>query len=181
MKKMIMVVTMLVGMTAFGHHGWNHWMAGNILGGLAFGLGAGLTAPRTTVVTTPVVTTPVVTTPTVVTTPVVTTPVVAAPTVVSTVPTFSYGYYNNVYCPYYDGYYYYNNAWVWGGVGIRRPIPTWIPPYRFHHGYGPRVMPHYRPAPFHRPAPLHHGPVGRPMGGHHGGRPGGMPHGGHRR
>ena len=144
MKKLIMVITMLVGMTAFGHHGWNHWMAGNILGGLAFGLGAGLTAPRTTVVTTPVVTTPVVTTP-VVTTPVVTTPVVAqpvaaaatqittvstAPVVTTTIPTFSYGYYNNVYCPYYDGYYYYNNVWVWGGVGIRRPIPTWIPPYR---------------------------------------------------
>ena len=175
MKKMIMVITMLVGMTAFGHHGWNHWVAGNILGGLAFGLGAGLTAPSTTtVVAQPVVTTTPVTT--VYTTPAVTT---------TTIPTFSYGYYNNVYCPYYDGYYYYNNVWVWGGIGIRRPIPTWIPPYRPHYGYGPRVMPP-RPAPHIAPrpmAPVHRGPVGRPgpIGGHPGGRPGGMPHGGPRR
>lgn len=153
MKKMIMVITMLVGMTAFGHHGWNHWMAGNILGGLAFGLGAGLTAPRTTVVTVPTA----VTTPTVVTTPVVAQPVVTTtpittvyttPAVTATIPTFSYGYYNNVYCPTYSGYYWYNNAWTWGGgLGYRPPIPRWIPP-RSHFWGGA-----YRYAPM---RPIHH-------------------------
>lgn len=60
--------------------------------------------------------------------PVVVTPAPAA------VPAFSYGYYNNVYVPTYNGWYYYGNAWCWGGRGPRpRYAPRWIPPRRYYH------------------------------------------------
>ena len=180
MKKTIMAAVVVCGCSAFAHNGYNHWLAADIVRSCAYVLGgavrpAPVVVTTTPVVTTPVVTTPVVTTP-IVTTPVVTTPVVTTPTVVTTtttVPTYSYGYYNNVYCPTYSGYYYYNNAWVWGGgYGYRPPIPRWIPPYR---------GPHYRPVP----PPIHHGgfhggyrPPPRPCGpgGFHGGPRGGDPH-----
>ena len=93
---------------------------------------------------------------------VVSTPVVSTAPVVSTIPSYSYGYYNNVYCPTYSGYYWYNNAWTWGGAyGVARPpMPLWRP-HHYHHHYAP-------PRP-----PIHHG------GFHHSGpRPGGFHHGG---
>ena len=74
---------------------------------------------------------------------------VAVPVPAPAVPAFTYGYYNNVYVPAYNGWYYYGNVWCWGGRGPRPPHPPrWIPPPRRHHHY-PR---HYRPAP----PPRHH-------------------------
>ena len=133
-KKMIMVaVIACIGITAFGHHHSGFW------GGFTGGLIGGLLGPRTYVAPAPVVvSTPVVSTPTYVapTTVVAPTPVV---TTTTTIPAYSYGYYNNVYCPTYSGYYYYNNAWVWGRPGWhghRPPPPMWRPHHHggFHHG-----------------------------------------------
>ena len=93
-------------------------------------------APRAVVVApqpTPVVVTPVAATQTIVQyqQPVVVQQSVAQtvygpgqPTViVQTVPAYTYGYYNNVYVPYYSGWYYYGNRWCWG-----RPDPPPVPP-----------------------------------------------------
>ena len=136
-KKLIMVaVVACIGITAFGHHHSGFW------GGFTGGLLGGLLGPRTYVAPAPVV----VSTPTVVTTPaVVSTPVVTPAPVVTTtttIPAYSYGYYNNVYCPTYSGYYYYGNSWIWGGprFGHRPPPPMWRP---YHHG-GPHHHHHHR-------------------------------------
>ena len=79
--------------------------------------------------------------------------VAPAPQVVVTpapvaVPAYSYGYYNNVYVPTYNGWYYYGNSWCWGGRGPRpyHP-PRWVPPPQHHHR-------HYRPLP--PPPPRHY-------------------------
>lgn len=154
-KLTIMALTMCFGLVAFAHHGWNHMLGIEAIRGAAYVLG-GAVSPSPVVVSTP--TTVVAPAPVVTTTPVVTTPVVTTP-VVTTVPSYSYGYYNNVYCPTYSGYYYYNNAWMWGGprFGHRPPPPVWRPHHGpgFHHGPGPG---------FHHGGP-HHG--GFHHGGHH--------------
>ena len=152
-KKTITLVATAVCLTfaTFGHNGYNHWLAGNIVGSVAYAI----SGPRV-----------VVAQPT----------VVAAPTTVVAPTTYTYDYYNGVYCPVDSGYYYYNNAWVWGGRPgiIPPPPPRWIPRPGFH---GPRA--------YHLP-PMSHPPVGhgfhhggpRPGGFHGGPRPGGF-HGGH--
>lgn len=134
MKKIITTIAMaiLVSSTAFAHHHGLFW--GGFAGGLAGGLiGSAISRPAY-VVQAPVVA-PIVTT----------TPAVSAPVVTTTTApvTLTCGYYNNVYCPTYSGYYYYNNAWVWGGgLGYRPPVPVWRPywhhggwyhPHHFHH------------------------------------------------
>lgn len=81
---------------------------------------------------------PVVVTPA----PVVTrTQVVVAPPAGTVI---TYGYYNNVYVPSYNGWYFYNNVWCWGGRGRRPPHPpAWRPPHRHHRAAPPprRVAP----------------------------------------
>ena len=134
-KLTIMALTMCFGLVAFAHHGWNHMLGIEAIRGSAYVLG-GAVSPCPVVVSTP--------TTVVAPAPVVTTPVVTTVPVGTTVPSYSYGYYNNVYCPTYSGYYYYNNAWMWGGprFGHRPPPPMWRP----HHG-GPG---------FHHGGPHHH-------------------------
>ena len=53
--------------------------------------------------------------------PVVTTTPVVTETVV--IPEYDYGYYYGEYVPYYEGWFYYSDAWVWGGIGPRPPAP----------------------------------------------------------
>ena len=97
-------------------------------------------APRTEVVTpqpTPVVVQPIAATQTIVQyqRPVVVQQSVAQtvygpgqPTViVQTVPAYTYGYYNNVYVPYYSGWYYYGNRLCWGRPGPAPIPPRWRP------------------------------------------------------
>lgn len=86
--------------------------------------------------------------------------VVAPPPAPAVIPSYSFGYYNNVYVPMYNGWYYYENVWCWGGRGPR-PMhpPRWIPP-RHHHRPAPPPPP--RPAP---PPPQYHHRA--PRGGHH--------------
>ena len=134
-KKLIMVAAVAcIGITAFAHH--HH---GGFWGGFTGGLIGGLIAPRTYVAPAPVVVTqPTYVAPTYVapTTVVAPSPVV---TTTTAIPSYSYGYYNNVYCPTYSGYYYYGNSWTWGGprFGHRPPPPMWRPHHGgpgFHHG-----------------------------------------------
>lgn len=47
--------------------------------------------------------------------------------IVQTVPAYSYGYYQNVYVPYYGGWYYYGNRWCWGRPGPPPVPPRWRP------------------------------------------------------
>lgn len=99
---------------------------------------------------------------------VVVTPAPAPAAVVVTPPAvINYGYYNNVYVPCYNGWYYYGNVWCWGGRGPRPPAPpAWRPPHRHHRPVPP-------PPPVRRPVPVHHGvrpvppppPVRRPAYG----------------
>ena len=122
-KFTVMTLAMCLSLVAFSHH-CGFW------GGFTGGLVGGLLRPPVVVAPAPTVVAPA--------------PVVAAP-VVTTVPSYSYGYYNSVYCPTYSGYYYYNNSWVWGRPGWhghRPPPPMWRP----HHG-GPG---------FHHGGPHHH-------------------------
>ena len=145
MKKILMTITICFAVFAAQahHHHSGFW------GGFTGGLLGGLFAPRPTYVAPA----PVIASPTVVP---ATTVVPVTPTVVTTttVPTYTYGYYNNYYCPTYCGYYWYNDAWVWGGgFGYRPPVPRWIPP-RSHFWGGAY---HYAPM---RPIHHHHG-------GHH--------------
>ncbi len=47
--------------------------------------------------------------------------------IVQTVPAYTYGYYQNVYVPYYGGWYYYGKRWCWGRPGPP-PVPLrWRP------------------------------------------------------
>lgn len=89
-------------------------------------------------------------------------PVVVTPAPVTVAPpaVINYGYYNNVYVPCYNGWYYYGNVWCWGGPGRRPPHPpAWRPPHR-----------HHRPAP--PPPPRYRRPVAPPPPAYrHGGRP----------
>ncbi|MBR2364872.1 MAG: hypothetical protein IKA79_06690 [Lentisphaeria bacterium] len=94
--------------------------------------------------------------------PVVVTTPAPAPVVVTTPPaTITYGYYNNVYVPCYNGWYFYNNVWCWGGHGRRPPHPpAWRPPHRHHRPAPPPPprRPAYRPVPP-RPAPARPAPA----------------------
>jgi len=116
-------------------------------------------APAPVVVQQPAVVTPA---PVVVQQPAVVAPapVVAAPAVVTPAPavvapapvvvaptTYTYGVYNGMNCVTYDGYYWYNGVWVWGGIGPRRPLPPWRP------NFGPG---HHPGRPMPGPGPHHH-------------------------
>lgn len=128
-KLTIMALALCFSIVAFGHHHSGFW------GGFTGGLIGGMLAPRPTYVAPAPV---VVSTPVVAPAPVVTT--------TTTIPAYSYGYYNNVYCPTYSGYYYYGNNWIWGGprFGHRPPPPMWRPHHGgFHHG-GPHHHHHHR-------------------------------------
>ena len=73
-------------------------------------------------------------------------------TEVVTVPEFTYTYFYGQYVPYYDGWYFYANDWIWGGIGPRPARPRWTPPPRPRTiVVTPRPQPH---GPEHgRPAP----------------------------
>jgi len=79
---------------------------------------------------------------------VVTTPVTTTP-VVTTIPDYSYTFFYGDYVPYYEGWFFYSNEWIWGGRGPRpHAPPRWIPPPREPHRpilIGPR-----EPAPIGR-------------------------------
>lgn len=47
--------------------------------------------------------------------------------IVQTVPAYTYSYYNNVYVPYYSGWYYYGNRWCWSRPGPPPVPPRWRP------------------------------------------------------
>ena len=166
-KKILIAASIVACMTmgAFAHHHHHDGFWGGFVGGL-FG---GLFSPRTTVVAQPapvVVTQPLVAQPVVaqpvVAQPVVAQPVVATPAPVVAIPapvvqttapvvqttvvaqppaTITYGVYQGISCPTYNGYYFHNNAWRWGGpIHAHRP-----PPPHWH----PHQPPH-RPPPHHR-------------------------------
>ena len=92
-------------------------------------------------------------------------PVVVAPAPV-VIPNYGYGWWQGVWVPCYNNWYWYQNCWVWGGRGPRPVPPRWVPdfrrrpmppPPRVHHRPAPPPV-HYRPAPpprvhHHRPAP----------------------------
>ena len=138
MNKKILITASIVAcmtMSAFAHHHHDGFWGG-FVGGIFGGL---LSSPRTTVVAQPA---PVVVTQPVVTQPVVATPapVVQTTTVVAQPPaTITYGVYHGVSCPTYNGYYFHNNVWCWGGPihAHRPPPPHWHPhhrpPHHHHH------------------------------------------------
>ena len=137
MNRKILIVASIVAcmtMSAFAHHHHHDGFWGGFVGGL-FG---GLLSPRTTVVAQPA---PVVVTQPVVAQPVIATPapVVQTTTIVAQPPaTITYGIYNGVSCPTYNGYYFHNNVWCWGGPihAHRPPPPHWHPHHRPpHHHY----------------------------------------------
>ena len=71
-------------------------------------------------------------------------PVVVAPTQTVAVPAYGYTIYHGATVPFYNGFCYFNNAWVWRGPG-RAPAP---PPWRPHEHYRHHGAPHAgRPAP----------------------------------
>ena len=140
MNRKILITASIVAcmtMSAFAHHHHHDGFWGGFVGGLFGGL---LSYPRTTVVAQPahvVVTQPVVAQP-VVAQPVIATPapVVQTTTVVAQPPaTITYGIYNGISCPTYNGYYFYNNVWCWGGPihAHRPPPPHWHPHHHRHH------------------------------------------------
>lgn len=99
--------------------------------------------------------------------PAVVAPVEVVPAAVTVPATITYGYYNNVYVPCWNGWYFYNNVWCWGGHGRRPPHPpAWRPPYRHHRVAPPPARPAYRPV-YGRPV------YGRPAPGRHQGHRGG--------
>lgn len=57
-----------------------------------------------------------------------------APVVVTPVPSsYEYRYYNGAYVVYYNGWYWYNNSWIWGRRGAPPPRPHWRPaPHHYH-------------------------------------------------
>ena len=143
MNKKILITASIVAcmtMSAFAHHHHHDGFWGGFVGGL-FG---GLLSPRTTVVAQPA---PVVVTQPVVAQPVVAQPGIATPAQVVQTTTFiaqppatiTYGIYNGVSCPTYNGYYFHNNVWCWGGPihAHRPPPPHWHPHHRppHHHHY----------------------------------------------
>ncbi|MBR3688973.1 MAG: hypothetical protein IKL85_07875 [Lentisphaeria bacterium] len=76
---------------------------------------------------------------------------------VTTIPEYSYGYYCGEYVPYYEGWFFYSNAWIWGGIGPRPPAPPrWAPPPRRHNPPPRTVIVRPEPRPGHGPAPAAH-------------------------
>ena len=70
------------------------------------------------------------------------------------VPQYSYSWYYGYWVPCYQGWYYYNGAWCWGGPGVAPAPPPWKPDFR-------------RPAPPRpRSGPPKHG-IGAPRPHHH--------------
>ena len=77
-------------------------------------------------------------------------PVVVQPVVV---PEYGYGWWQGVWVPRYQDWYWYHGTWVWGGHG-RRPVPpAWAPDFKR------RPMPPAPPRPANRPEPR---PANRP-------------------
>lgn len=69
--------------------------------------------------------------------------VVAAPTVA--IPAYGYTVWNGVHVPYYNGFCYTNNAWLWIGHGRPPAPPRWRPAEaHHHHGRAPHAA---KPAP----------------------------------
>lgn len=70
-------------------------------------------------------------------------------------PHYGYGWYNGLWVPCYNGWYFYNDGWRWGGRGRAPAAPRWRPDPR-------------RPAPPrpHAGPPRHHPGVSRHPGGH---------------
>ena len=52
-------------------------------------------------------------------------PAVAQPVVV--IPEYGYGWWNGVWVPRYQDWYWYHGTWVWGGTGMRPVPPAWAP------------------------------------------------------
>ena len=172
-SKYVLPVLLLLGagtaLSARHHHNEGVHLAAEIVG-----LVRTAVAPPPVVVAPP----PVVAAPP----PVVAAPppvVVAPPPVV--IPNYGYGWWQGVWVPCYNNWYWYRNSWVWGGRGPRPVPPRWVPdfrrrpmppPPRVHH---PRPAPppvHHRPAPprvHHRPAPppVHYRPAPPPPRHHH--------------
>ena len=44
------------------------------------------------------------------------------------IPDYDYGWYQNVWVPHYQGWYWFNDTWNWGGTGTAPASqPAWIP------------------------------------------------------
>ena len=109
-------------------------------------------------------------------------PVVVQPVVI---PEYGYGWWQGVWVPRYQDWYWYHGTWVWGGSGMRPVPPAWAPdpkrpvpppvvvtpppPPVVVTPPPPRVVVtppprhHGRPAPVHKPAPVHRpAPVHKP-------------------
>ena len=70
------------------------------------------------------------------------------------IPKYTYDWYYGYWVPCYQGWYYYNNVWCWGGPGVAPAPPPWKPDFR-------------RPAPPRpRSGPPKHG-IGAPRPHHH--------------
>lgn len=83
-------------------------------------------------------------------------PVVVKPVPV-VIPNYGYGYWNDVWVPCYNNWYWYKNAWVWGGKGPRPVPPRWVPDFKRRPMPPPPPRPaHHRPAPPRGPAPRGH-------------------------
>ena len=94
-------------------------------------------------------------------------PVVVEPGPVTVIPEYGYGWYGEAYVPMYNGWFYYNDGWTWGGVG---PRPPFCPGWRPNHFHRP-PPPHFGPHGGFGPGPGGHGGFGPGPGGHddHGG------------
>ena len=152
-SKYVLPVLLLLGagtaLSARHHHNEGVHLAAEIVG-----------LVRTAVAPPPVVVAPP---PVVVAPP----PVVVAPPPV-VIPNYGYGWWQGVWVPCYNNWYWYRNSWVWGGRGPRPVPPRWAPDFRrrpmpppprvYHHpAPPPRVYHHPAPGrPHPGPAPRHH-------------------------
>lgn len=73
-------------------------------------------------------------------------PVVVAPPPRVVIPNYGYAWWNNVYVPTYNNWYWYNGGWVWGGRGPRPIPPRWVPDLK-RRPIPPPPPRHHRPAP----------------------------------